>query len=90
MRLIKKTWKYDSVCTWLFKKHSEYPLSSTLTNVLQGFYFYYFGYFIFKKIWSIYNVVLVSDVQHSDSVLHTHILTLLLILSPYSLLPKCQ
>ena len=49
MRLNKKTLKYDSICTWLFKKHNGYPLSSTLTNVLQGFYLYYSGYFIFLK-----------------------------------------
>ena len=36
----------------------------------------------FIEAWLIYNVVLVSDVQQSESVVHIHILTLFYILFP--------
>ena len=36
----------------------------------------YLKFFFFLGVWLIYNIVLVSAVQHSESVMHVHISTL--------------
>ena len=48
------------------------------------------GIFFFIEIKLIYNVVLVSGVQHSESVIYIHVPLLFQILSPYRLLQNIE
>ena len=58
------------------------------------FRFFFFFHLSFKKkfigVEFIYNVVLVSAVQQSDSVIHIHIFILFQILFPYRLLRNIE
>ena len=47
-------------------------------------------FLIFIEVYLIYNVVLVSGIQQSDSVIHTHKSTLFQILFPYRLLQNTE
>ena len=51
---------------------------------------YFLFYFIFIGVQLIYNVVLVSGVQQSESVIHIHISTLFQILFPYRSLQRIE
>ena len=78
---------------FMFKKVFRFFISflanssilSYLSCVLKAFNFIlFFKFFIGVQL--IYNVVLVSGIQHSDSAIHTHIFILFQILFPPSLL----
>ena len=54
------------------------------------FSFLFFKFLFYIGVYLIYNVVLVSGIQQSDSVLHIHMSILFQILFPYRLLQSTE
>ena len=62
---------------------------SRLSN-LSTFILFFFKFLFYIGVWLIYNVVIGSGVQQSDSVIHIHISTVFQILFPYRLLQNIE